>query len=129
MKISIGSFSYRKGYPLDTTPHGGGFVFDCRFIKNPGRETQYKEKTGKDTEVQNYIDALPETPLFFNALQQIVLGAIDSYRERGFDYLSVQFGCTGGQHRSVYFAEMLTKKLSEDKTLSIELVHRDCPTF
>jgi RNase adaptor protein for sRNA GlmZ degradation len=129
MRIVVGSFSYRVGYPVDTSSHGGGFVFDCRFIKNPGREEQYKQKTGKDSDVQRYIAALPEADRFFASVIEIVMSALASYEARGFDYLSVQFGCTGGQHRSVYFAELLAQTLKEQQRGSIELTHRDCPSF
>jgi len=129
MKIVIGSFSYRIGYPVDSSPHGGGFVFDCRCIKNPGREEQYKCMTGQDSAVQSYIAALPEAEQFFASILSIVSHALATYEQRGFDYLSVQFGCTGGQHRSVYFAELLAKTLQGQQRGSVELTHRDCPKF
>ena len=129
MKVRVGSFSYRKGYPVDPSEHGGGFVFDCRFIKNPGREPQYKEKNGRDAEVAEYILALPEANQYFDSVLSIINSAIKSYTARGFDYLSVQFGCTGGQHRSVYFAERLVKELKKNSELIVELTHKDCPVF
>jgi RNase adaptor protein for sRNA GlmZ degradation len=127
LKINLGSFSFKKGYPKDETTHGGGFVFDCRHITNPGRFDSYKSLTGKDLAVVQFLESMDETEKFFGSIESIIDAAIKRYLERQFDYLSVQFGCTGGQHRSVYFAERLKRRLEINPELEISLTHRDCP--
>ena len=128
MRINIGSFSYRKGLPQDATEHGGGFVFDCRSIQNPGREEAFKKLTGLHEPVRQYLDERPEAQEFYNDVFKIISDVIRRYKARGFDYLSIQFGCTGGQHRSVYFAEQIAKGLrASDSELDIQVSHRDKP--
>lgn len=111
LKISIKSFSYKNGYPNDKTGNGGGFVFDCRAIENPGRYAEYKAKNGLDTEVQIFLNNIPESHHFMRDIQDLVFNSVEKYLNRNFENLSVNFGCTGGQHRSVYFAERLKKNL------------------
>ena len=123
--VAVGSFSYRKGYPTDQSGHGGGFVFDCRCITNPGRLDEYKPKTGKDAEVKAYLNNLPETDEFFESIAAIVQKAVTKYLDRGFEYLSIQFGCTGGQHRSIYFAERMAAHLEKNEQLIVKLSHRE----
>jgi RNase adaptor protein for sRNA GlmZ degradation len=127
IKLNIGSFSYRKGYPVDSSEHGGGFIFDCRFINNPGRIDEYKSLTGKDNSVKKYLEDMNETENYFAHIVTIITAAINKYLERKFDYLSVQFGCTGGQHRSVYFAEKLAEFFAKNQNLEVSINHRDCP--
>jgi aminoglycoside/choline kinase family phosphotransferase len=123
LKISINSFSYRDGIPLDQSGHGGGFVFDCRCLPNPGREDKYKSLTGKDKEVIAFMDDKAEVNSFFEHLSSIIDMAVRNYTDRQFQHLMVSFGCTGGQHRSVYFAERLQKYLHKNYSVDTELKH------
>ena len=123
LTVSIQSFSYRHGIPQAESDHGGGFVFDCRCIPNPGREEQYKALTGLDKPVQEFLNARTETLEFFQPVRTIVEQAVKSYLERGMDSLSVWFGCTGGQHRSVYFSELLKKELGNRADITLEIRH------
>lgn len=105
LHIDIHSFSYKKGgIPKDNTGNGGGFTFDCRGILNPGRIEEYKIQTGNDTGVQEYLETQTEMPQFLELVQNIVSINIDNYLSREFENLQINFGCTGGQHRSVYCA-------------------------
>lgn len=121
--IALSSFSYRNGMPPIGGDHGGGFVFDCRCIPNPGREEQYKEMTGLDQPVRAYLDAKEESEMFFRHIIALVDQAVGSYLKRGFNSLAISFGCTGGQHRSVYFTERLARELRHRAGIQIELRH------
>lgn len=103
--VTVNSFSFKKGYPDDFSGNGGGFVFDCRALPNPGREPQFKTKTGRDWEVIEYLEAKPQTQVFLDHVKALVSQSIDNYLERHFSNLMLSFGCTGGQHRSVFFAQ------------------------
>jgi hypothetical protein len=105
--VKIMSFAYKKGIPDDPTGNGGGFVFDCRALPNPGREPEFKTKTGRDWEVIDYLMAKPPVHVFLDHVKGIVGQSVDNYRERHFSNLMVSFGCTGGQHRSVFFAQTI----------------------
>ena len=105
--VTINSFSFKKGYPNDFSGNGGGFVFDCRALPNPGREPQFKTKTGRDYEVIDYLMAKPPIHEFLNHVKGIVSQSVENYKERHFSNLMVSFGCTGGQHRSVFFAQTI----------------------
>ena len=107
LTVAVNSFSFKKGYPDDFSGNGGGFVFDCRALPNPGREPQFKTKTGRDWEVAEYLEAKPQTHVFLDHVKAIVGQSIDNYLERHFNNLMLSFGCTGGQHRSVYFAQSI----------------------
>ena len=125
LTVSITSFSYKWGVPADPSPHGGGFVFDCRCIQNPGREPHLKLKTGLDLEVRHYLDALAAALLFRTNIVSLIDIAIDAYKKRGFEHLSVSFGCTGGQHRSVYFSQYLHDALVKRGDIKVKLCHRE----
>jgi len=106
LTIQLHSFSYKKsGIPVDTTGNGGGFIFDCRFIYNPGRKEEFKAMTGIDKDVINFLAEQDEMQKFLKNVYNIIDPAIENYIERNFTSLMISFGCTGGQHRSVYAVE------------------------
>ena len=123
LTISINSFSYFKTIPEDKSGNGGGFIFDCRFLPNPGRLDEFKEKTGNDPEVIKWLEQHKETHEFINHVKAIVDMAIKNYSERNFTNLMISFGCTGGRHRSVYCAQLLAKYLHSDNNISVVLKH------
>ncbi|MCO6489754.1 MAG: phosphotransferase [Phaeodactylibacter sp.] len=124
LTVRINSFSYKQnGIPKDPTGNGGGFVFDCRFIHNPGRYEPYKKLTGRDEPVINFLRHHSQVEAFLNDVFRIVDGAVEDYIERSFTSLAVNFGCTGGQHRSVYAADALAKHLKEKYGVRVELEH------
>lgn len=106
LHIDIHSFGYhRSGIPLDTSGNGGGFVFDCRVLPNPGREARYAKQSGLDSEVREFLEERGETAEFLAHAITLVERTARAYDYRGFTHLQVCFGCTGGQHRSVFCAE------------------------
>ena len=109
--IKIKSFSYKKGIPEDNSSNGGGFVFDCRGISNPGRVDSMKTQTGRDKEVKDFLEQQTRMPEFLNSIFDIVDISVEEYIKRGFESLTISFGCTGGQHRSVYAADAMTRHL------------------
>jgi RNase adaptor protein for sRNA GlmZ degradation len=123
--VKVCSFSYRKGIPEGSSIHGGGFVFDCRGIDNPGRHQQYKEIHGRDRPVMEYLERQTKMQDFLNSIFDIVDISVEEYIKRGFDSLSVNFGCTGGQHRSVYAADALVRHLRNKYKVNVELCHRE----
>lgn len=123
LKIHIKTFAYKHGIPEDNTGHGQGFVFDCRFLPNPGRLKEYQNLSGKDLKVIDYLKKYPEVHQAIDQFIQITEQAVNNYIERDFEHLSINFGCTGGQHRSVYCAESLSKHLNDKYTITIELEH------
>lgn len=124
LRVRVTSFSYKKtGYPQDATDNGGGFVFDCRFVENPGRYEPYKKLTGRDKEVIDFLKTNTQMDNYLQNVYNIVDKAVENYLERGFEHLAVNFGCTGGQHRSVYAADALAKRLQDKYGVSVELTH------
>lgn len=121
--VKICSFSYRRGIPDDASGNGGGFVFDCRGIDNPGRHDQYKEIHGRDRPVMEYLERQTRMQDFLNSVFDIVDISVEEYIKRGFANLAVNFGCTGGQHRSVYAADALARHLRNKYKVRIELCH------
>lgn len=125
LTVRITSFSYKKGIPDDTSGNGGGFVFDCRAIHNPGRYDEYKQLTGRDEAVITFLDKEDAMKEFLDHVYSIVDYSVEKYLSRGFKHLMVNFGCTGGQHRSVYSAEHLAQHLHEKYGIRIVLEHRE----
>jgi len=123
LMVHINSFSYRKSIPADTSDNGGGFVFDCRAILNPGRLEEFKSKTGRDKEVRDFLEQQTKMPEYLNSVFDLVDIAVEDYILRGFESLMVNFGCTGGQHRSVYAADSLARHLKNKFGVSVELHH------
>lgn len=121
--VKICSFSYKKGIPQDTTGNGGGFVFDCRGIENPGRYEQYKTIHGRNKAVMEFLERQTRMQDFLNSVFDIVDISVEDYIRRGFINLSVSFGCTGGQHRSVYAADALARHLKNKYKVQIDLFH------
>jgi aminoglycoside/choline kinase family phosphotransferase len=121
--LHIFSFSYRQGLPKDDSGHGGGFVFDARGIPNPGREEKFKHLTGKDAPVIEYLNQQEAAHQFLSSVLSLVDASVDAYHRRGFTSLSVAFGCTGGQHRSVYFAEQLAKRMTGRRGVDVVVRH------
>ena len=128
LHVLVQSFSFKKGVPQDPSENGGGFVFDCRCLPNPGREPQYRNFSGKDACVKEYLERYEEVDRFKQQVHSIIDMAVDNYIERGFNHLMVSFGCTGGQHRSAYFAECAAAHLrAKYPEILVNLRHRDCP--
>lgn len=113
LTVNVRSFSYRKGIPEDESGNGGGYVFDCRGILNPGRIEEYKTQTGRDKGVKTFLEEKTEMPNFLEAIKKIVDISVANYAGRGFSNLEINFGCTGGQHRSVYATDAVAKHIEE----------------
>ena len=123
LTVTINSFSYKKNIPEDQSGNGGGFVFDCRAIENPGRYDNYKDLNGKNQEVIDFLDKVPEMKLFLDNVFNLVEISVKNYIERDFSSLMISFGCTGGQHRSVYCAEKLAKYIKNKYAVNITVNH------
>ncbi len=127
--ITVTSFGFQvSGIPDDPTGHGGGFIFDCRGLPNPGRDLRYAKKTGLDESVAEFLRVFPEVDQFVEHAFALVVLTASSFRQRRFTHLSVGFGCTGGQHRSVYCAERFAEKLLK-AGFNAKVIHQDKPTF
>ncbi|MEP7258156.1 MAG: RNase adapter RapZ [Flavitalea sp.] len=121
--VKIYSFSYKKGIPTDDSGNGGGFVFDCRGILNPGRFEAYKSLTGRDKSVQDFLEQQTKIAEFLNSVYTIVDISVEEYIKRGFESLQISFGCTGGQHRSVYSADCLARHLRNKFRVNLVVKH------
>jgi RNase adaptor protein for sRNA GlmZ degradation len=121
--VRVFSFSFHQGAPQDDTGNGGGFVFDARSLPNPGREEQYKSLTGKDAPVIEYLIQHDAVHQYLGHVMALVDATASGYRDRGFKNLMVSFGCTGGQHRSVYLAEQLAKHLRDKDGIDVVIRH------
>jgi aminoglycoside/choline kinase family phosphotransferase len=127
LQLIVSSFSYLKGgIPDDGSGNGGGFVFDCRSLPNPGRETRYKMLTGRDQPVKEFLEGRPEVADFLDQTEGLVSHAVQNYLSRGFKHLMVSFGCTGGQHRSVYCADFMAGKLKQKfPEIAVRILHHE----
>ncbi|MEL6589255.1 MAG: RNase adapter RapZ [Bacteroidota bacterium] len=123
--VSIQSFSYKRGLPEDKSEHGGGYIFDCRGLHNPGRYQPYKKLTGRDAEVIRFLHEQSDVEHFLENVFGLVNNSVERYLKRGFTYLAVNFGCTGGQHRSVYCADRTAQYLSKKYNVTVDLLHRE----
>ena len=123
LTVMVSSFSYKKGIPKDPSGNGGGYVFDCRAIHNPGRYIEYKYLTGKSPEVQQFLEEKSTIAEFMASVISLVTSSVEVYLDRGFTHLSVNFGCTGGQHRSVYAAEKMAEYLRNNYPVTVVLKH------
>jgi aminoglycoside/choline kinase family phosphotransferase len=123
LSIVINSFSYKKGIPKDNSENGGGFVFDMRGILNPGRFDDYKTLSGRDKPVQDFLEQRTKMNEYLNSVWDLIDINIEDYLQRGFSNLMINFGCTGGQHRSVYAAEQTARHLRNKYKLKVELNH------
>ena len=127
LTVRITSFSFKNGLPLDEKGHGGGFVFDCRALPNPGRYEQYAQLTGRDKPVIDFLKKEQEMAKFLENVFAITDMSVENYLSRNFTSLMVNFGCTGGRHRSVYCAEALAARIKEKYGARVELNHREFP--
>jgi len=123
LMVRIFSFSFHREMPKDDSGNGGGFVFDGRNLPNPGREERFKMLTGKDAPVIDYLNQDESVHQFMASVLSLVDASVENYRRRGFKNLMVSFGCTGGQHRSVYLAEQLAKRLRERNGIEVVVRH------
>ncbi|MDY9917595.1 Phosphotransferase enzyme family protein [Porphyromonadaceae bacterium NLAE-zl-C104] len=125
LKVRIYSFAYKKGIPDDSSGNGGGYVFDCRAINNPGKYERYNNVTGLDEPVIQFLEEDGEMPEFLDCIYPLVDRHVKRYMERGFTDLMISFGCTGGQHRSVYAAQKTAEHISKKFGIKVSLVHRE----
>ena len=128
LTVAIQSFSYKKSIPGDESGHGGGFVFDCRALPNPGRFAEFRQFNGKDQPVIDFLGREPMVGEFLGHVCALVDQSVQTYIGREFDHLQVSFGCTGGQHRSVYCAEKLATYLKSNYQITIQLTHLEQKT-
>jgi RNase adaptor protein for sRNA GlmZ degradation len=121
--ITINSFSYKKGIPSDDSENGGGFVFDMRGILNPGRVEEHKKQSGLDKPVQDFLEQRTKMNTYLNSVWDLIDITVEDYLKRGFSSLHINFGCTGGQHRSVYAAEQTARHLRNKYKVKTVLEH------
>ena len=125
LEVHIYSFAYKKGIPEDESGNGGGYVFDCRGMHNPGKYDRFKDSTGRDLDVIAFLEEHGEVQEFMSSVQALVFPHVERYIARGFSHLQVCFGCTGGQHRSVYCAQTLARNLQRKYHVRIRVTHRE----
>ena len=125
LEVHIYSFAYKKGIPADNTGNGGGYVFDCRSINNPGKYEHYRQFNGNDPEVIKFLEDDGEVLVFLESVYKLVDAHVKRFIERKFTHLQVCFGCTGGQHRSVFCAERLARYLKDKYNVAVKLTHRE----
>jgi len=125
LTVAVNSFSFKNGSPPDYSGNGGGFIFDCRALPNPGRYDHYKKFTGLDESVIQYLDRETSVAKFLQNIYKIVDQSILEYQKRGFSNLQVNFGCTGGQHRSVFCASRLAAYLEENYSIKVTVFHQE----
>lgn len=125
LTVKVMSFSYRKGIPEDNSGNGGGYVFDCRYVHNPGRYDEYKPLTGLDKPVIDFLENDGEITEFLTHVYALTDAHVKRYLERGFTNLMICFGCTGGQHRSVYSAQHTAEHIHNHFGVRVELLHRE----
>ncbi len=123
LQVQINSFSFKRGLPADLSGNGGGFVFDCRGLPNPGRFLKYQHLNGMDHEVIDYLKQYDEVDEFIKHATAMVMQSVETYTRRSFTNLSVSFGCTGGRHRSVYCAEALARALMNMNGVDVVVRH------
>jgi len=129
LTVEVNSFAFKNGAPPDYSGNGGGFIFDCRSLPNPGRYDHYKKFTGIDDSVIQYLDREPAVGKFLQNVYKIIDQSILEYRRRGFKNLQINFGCTGGQHRSVYCAAKLAAYIDDYHSIKIVVNHQEMKTF
>jgi aminoglycoside/choline kinase family phosphotransferase len=125
LRARIQSFSYKRGIPWDEQGHGGGFVFDCRALPNPGRYPTFENLTGNDQPVIDFLDKENEVEKFLRNIYKLLDQSVTNYQKRNFTDLMIAFGCTGGQHRSVYCANRLCGYLKNKYNIEVEVRHRE----
>ncbi|MBR4498866.1 MAG: hypothetical protein IKI25_09075 [Bacteroidales bacterium] len=126
LTVEITSFSFKNGYPEDSSGNGGGFVFDCRALPNPGRYEEYKQVNGTQQPVIEFFTKYPtECEEFLSNVKSLTSQSIKKYIERDFTHLMINFGCTGGQHRSVYFAEKTAEYIKKNFPVKVIVNHRE----
>jgi aminoglycoside/choline kinase family phosphotransferase len=123
--VKVYSFSYKKGIPQDNSGNGGGFVFDCRAVNNPGKYERYQSLTGLDESVKVFLEDDGEILTFLDHAYALVDASVKRYKDRGFTNLMISFGCTGGRHRSVYSAQKVAERINEKFGVEVQLVHRE----
>jgi RNase adaptor protein for sRNA GlmZ degradation len=123
--VTVYSFSYKKGIPHDISGNGGGFVFDCRAVNNPGKYERFYSMTGLDEPVIQFLENDGEILKFLNSAYSLVDASVKRYKDRGFTNLMICFGCTGGQHRSVYSAQKMAEHIHDQFGVEVNLIHRE----